>query len=611
MMAAILEAADWNLEDAVTAWGLQRASLIAQRQAQGDAQAPSQQIDTSSPSYDSSPSASSSSASSCRPVTAASSIPSPTSTAGKIIIRLRLPQASSSSSPQPPSPSPSSPPPQQQSRTQTIKASDNGESTKGGSETSPEVEIPFNDSFEQERRDAVLALRLHLEERLGNTGTISPAEATLLLHQQHWDLTQAARSFGTLERTRRGLACTYDQMRSVLQGPVAEVNQPTTLMQQNERLAELINITGRNDWYSLRVCLQQHSWDLVATVSQWFSEGIPPEEAQASVAPHGGVRMDVNLRPLPMPTRDSARSASSRKGWALEPEAFATEGGEDGQSSSEEEESTLLKQERKRPHGFMVNSTRSTAKKGMRNDRLFLIEYISRGRYWYNRFERQQTFKWPGVGFTAEALGQDHHHHPQADDKHLVEFDWSNQQHLTWLNNWRRQNIQRATGLQIRARAQRWSPEELQFLYDLSEELLQEKARRFPRKTVGQLLPLMISKATKEDWAKRMNEKFSGTIQPGSDRPRFDREETALMTQRARTRAIVDRFQLRADEDFFAKAARKQERAVAARGVKRPRQEDDSSEEGVLETDSEHEGGGCDDEKHARNGDDGEGDTSV
>lgn len=605
MMEAILEAADWNLEDAVTAWGLQRASLIARRQAQSDAQAPSNQVDPSSSSHYSSPSPSSSL--SCRPVTAASSLPSPTLTAGKIVIRLRLPQASSSSP---------SPPPQRESRTRAIKASDNGESTKGDSDNSPKVEIPFNDSFEQERRDAVLALRLHFEERLGEKGTISPAEATLLLHQQHWDLTQAARSFGTLQRTRRSLACTYDQMRSILQGPVAEVNQQTTLMQQNERLAELINITGRNDWYSLRVCLQQHSWDLVATVSQWFSEGIPPEEAQASVAPHGGVRMDVNLRPLPMPTGESTRSASSTEGWAAEPEAFATEGGEHGQSSSEEE-SALFKQTRKRPHGFMVNSTRSTAKKGMRNDRLFLIEYISRGRYWYNRFERQQTFKWPGVGFTAEAQGheQDHHQHqPRPEDKRLVEFDWSNQQHLTWLNNWRRQNIQRATGLQIRARAQRWSPEELQFLYDLSEELLQEKARRFPGKTVGELLPLMISKATKEEWAKRMNEKFSGTIQPGSDWPRFDREETALMTQRARTRAIVDRFQLRADEDFFAKAARKQERAAAAaKGVKRPRKEDDSSEEGVLETDSEHEEGGRDDEIHARTGcgGDGKGDTTA
>lgn len=622
-MASHLEAANWNLENAIAGWRAERASLIARRQAQAQAQAATQ---VAAQALQQSPPPSSSHSQN-RPATLspAGRRASP-NRRGRIFLRFRNPNARRRSTPPasqaPPATTIASPVPavpstnpgvlrlrpsatatsattaaQPQSSTQASKAK-TATSAKGKEkeetedpDLDSEVIIPFNENFEQERRDAALALRLHIEERTGERGVMSPAEAVLLLHQHNWDLTQAATSFTTMQHARSGLARTYDQMRIPVQREIAPVEEEIPCMHQNERLAEFINITGRNDWYSLRVALQKHNWNLVAAVSQWFTKGISPVEAPAVVAPYGGVRMDVNLRPLPMPTRAPTRSTASREGWAREPSEFAMPSGEqDDSSSSDSEVSTLLRQKRKRPHGFMINSTRTTAKKGMRNDQKFLIEYISRGRYWFNRFERQDTFKWPNVGFPEEAHG----HHPNPDTSKLVEFDWNNQQHLHWLNNWRRQNIQRATGLQTRESAQRWTREELDFLYTLSEDLLQELLQKNPNKTEDKLLPLKVTMDKKIEWAKRINEKFSGTIQPGSSQPRHNREPSALMTQRNRTRAIVDRFKLKADDSYFGKVERKAQRAKAAEeaakaSVKRRREEEDSDQEGVLESDSEDE----------------------
>jgi len=576
LLETYLAQANWNLENAVVAWRADRASLIASRP----------------------------------PPAPPSHLPSPRPAAlvaegrlgfdsegenlrGRIILRFRNPNAR----PQAESPAPSQvgavAPRTPLGVVLHLRSSDGATSARAtaprqepsSGEMEGEVSIPFNDNFEQERRDAALALRLHLEERTGEKGVMSPAEAVLLLHQHNWDLTQAAISFTTLQHARTGLARTYDQMRTPVQRDIAPVAQSITIMQQSERLAELINLTGRSDWYSLRVALQERNWNLVAAVADWYTVGIPPVDAPPSIAPYSGVRMDINLRPLPMPTRQQTRSAAREGGWAPEPEEFGVPAGEQESSHSDSDPgSSLIKQNRKRPHGFMINSTRTTAKVGMRNDQKFLIEYISRGRYWFNRFERQDTFRWPDVNFTE----QPHGHHPNPDASKLVDFDWNNQQHLHWLNNWRRQNVQRATGLRSREQAQRWLPEELDFLYALSEELLQEQLRNNPHKTEDQLLPLKVTMDKKNDWCRRMNQKFAGTMQPGSSQPRRPREPSALMTQRARTRSIVNRFKVKPDEAYFAKVDKKEKRAkdaeeAAQQGVKRRREEEDSDAEGELE----------------------------
>lgn len=602
LMETYLEQANWNLENAIAAWRAARASLIASRPPPPPPRSPSP-----------------------RPAALrAEGRPGFGSELqnlrGRIILRFRNPNARPQTPPPAPSQAGAAVPNTPLGVVLRLRPSEGATSARAAAprqetssgEKKDEVVIPFNDNFEQERRDAALALRLHLEERTGERGVMSPAEAVLLLHQHNWDLTQAAISFSTMQHARTGLARTYDQMRIPVQREIAPVAQQITIMQQSERLAELINLTGRNDWYSLRVALQERNWNLVATVADWYTIGIPPVEAPAAVAPYGGVRMDINLRPLPMPTRQSTRSTAREAGWAVEPEEFGVPSGEQDSSSSSDSEagSSLIKQKRKRPHGFMINSTRTTAKKGMRNDQKFLIEYVSRGRYWFNRFERQETFRWPDVNFSE----QPHGHHPNPDTSKLVDFDWNNQQHLHWLNNWRRQNIQRATGLQTREQAQRWLQEELDFLYALSEELLQELLRNNPNKTEDQLLPLKVTMDKKTEWCRRMNEKFAGTMQAGSSEPRRPREPSALMTQRSRTRAIVERFKVKPDEAYFAKVERKEKRAKAAeeaaqKGVKRRREEEDSDAEGILESDSEDKDKDADagnDNKRARTSEGGE-----
>ncbi|KAK5051325.1 hypothetical protein LTR84_002977 [Exophiala bonariae] len=582
MIIADLRASNWNLDAAIAAWRTRRQALLSQ-QAEGEPQVPANNAVSESSSSPSSPTSTASPPSTPsppppnRPVTVGRPIPrrNATSAPAKLILRLHMRN--------------SRPPP------------------RASQVTAAQSAVPFNENHEQERRDAALALRLHMEELIGEEGLISPAEAILMLNRRRWDLTQTAKEFRKLikasrrETTLLRLARTYDQMRTPLQQEVAPPQQGTISMQQSERLAELLNITGRNDWHSLRVCLQSHNWNLVAAVSQWFTQGIPPVQAPSSVE-HGGVRLNTNLHQLPMPTWDDTRSASSLEGWAIEPEEFAKPGEADSDSSSEEG-TGLIKQDRKRLPGFLINASRATAKKGMRNNSLFLIEYISRGRYWYNRFEQQANLKWPGVGFPTAPHGQN----PKPDQSKLVEFDWTNQRHVDWLNNWRRQNCDRVTGLKKRAEAQKWSEEELQFLYDLSAELLDKKKKESPHLPEDHFLPLRFDKDIKEDWRVRFNNRFRGTVQPGCSQPRLDREQSAIMTQRARTRAIVDRFRVKADVDYFKKidAAKKarEDAAAEARGEKRSREhEDDNSDDGVLETDSEDEDSHKD--KRARTGED-------
>lgn len=182
------------------------------------------------------------------------------------------------------------------------------------------------------------------------------------------------------------------------------------------------------------------------------------------------------------------------------------------------------------------------------------MEYISKGKYNFNMFKKETDFYWPERGDQA----------PGPNSKRTL-FDWKNQKHVTLLNSWWRQNQARVLNVSRRDKSQKWSEEELALLYDLMKELLEEEKKAHPNKTEAELLPLTVSNDKKKEWAKRMNDKFVGKILPGSKEPRKPREASALMTQRGRTRAIVDDFKVPEDKRYFARmeasTKRKQEKA--------------------------------------------------
>ncbi|KIX07229.1 uncharacterized protein Z518_01882 [Rhinocladiella mackenziei CBS 650.93] len=436
----------------------------------------------------------------------------------------------------------------------------------------------FNANWEQERRDAALALRIAVQERSLYTQTLSPSQAVLVLHLAQWDLGDATARY---VRLRRRLAGTFDHMRTRLQQELGGKSNPQIMMEQDERLAEFITITGRPDWYSLRVCLQEHDWDLVQAVSHWFLNGVrivtPPANERLT---DRGIRVDHNLNPLDLNEEWQAPEVDL-DGWDDEPETFELLDSEDSSPGSD---LVLIKKDGKRQAGFLVNNDRDTAKVGLRNESKFLVEYVSKGKLHHNRFQQANTFMWPELRGSLAAKRK-------KSKKALVEFNWNRQDDVNLLNNWRRQAMTRATGLFHRARSQPWSREESDFLYQLSEELLEELKLRHPELTENDLLPLTVSAAKKKEWADRMNAKFTGTMQEGSRVPRADRKPGAVMTARARCQAIVDRFKVKPDKQWFDKQEKKNVKAGTRRKHSEMETEEPEDNEDVDAEEMEDEAG--------------------
>lgn len=450
--------------------------------------------------------------------------------------------------PAPPAPSSSTSSSSSSSENSDEDISEGEEDAKSDTSSTPLANrIPFNANYEQERRDAALALRLHVQESSMNTATLSPSEAVLFMHLSSWDLGEAVARFISLRNARRSLRI-FDHMRTRVHQDI-DRDDTMALQEQDERLAEFINITGRADWYSLRVCLQEHDWNLLAAISFWFMIGVRPVRPPRSEGVDG-VRLDVNLQPMRVPEGNEWEAPLIEDDeWGPEPDYF---GLDDDEGSSSEGEG--IRMNRARKDGFLIissQSERQTAKRGLPNPRKFLVEYIQKGRYWYNRFRREKKLKWP-------ELGDD----PDADDG-LELFDWNNQQHVDWLNNWRRQSRVRSTGLKSRPQSQHWTQEEMDFLYALTKELLEDARRENPGVPDDDLLPMTITTEKKGEWAERMNKRFKGKTPAGASGPRDARNASALMTQRARMQSMVDDFKVTPDKIWFKKQAEKAVKAKA------------------------------------------------
>lgn len=366
-------------------------------------------------------------------------------------------------------------------------------------------------------------------------------------------------------------------------------------MSQDERLAEFINITGRPDWYSLLLFLQQHNWDLVRAVEAWYRTGVPPYTGRpmrytTRLAPEAGMRLGPDGEPLPKPTpadcTPSNMEAADDDQWRDEDDSF--DPAEEGESEMDETPPPPPQSDRdaqsSRAPGFPINNLTKYAYKGMPNPRRFVFEYIQRGSYNANLFTKPRQFYWPERGDKK----------PDAGSKRVL-FDWNIGPHITALTNWYRQNITRVSGEIRRAHSQPWSQAERDFLYRLQEAHFQKAKQQDPNKPDADILKgLTVDSKTKEEWEKKFNEKFAGTEQP--DGIRKEREASALMTMRSRILAIVEDFKVPGDSKYFDRVRARRIRGRITR--REPRQEqndpyggyefhdDRLDEEGYLRTSS-------------------------
>ena len=284
----------------------------------------------------------------------------------------------------------------------------------------------FNVNIEQERRNAALVFRIAIEERSMHTVLLSPSQAILFLHLSGWDLCEAAARWNAVSvRKNYALLGQFDHMRAPVHRDI-ERDDVMALQAQDERLATFINITGRPDWYSLRERLIECDWDLIEAIQAWFRPGVRPTRPprRAGVA---GIRQGLNLQPLGLPQDgewEAAEDTVLDESWGPEPDYFTpsnsprlpTEGQptEDGKEGHTEEKGeapaskkkaptkakkgTVKVEGRARRNGFLIHidetNARNTAQLGVPNTSLLLIEWISKGRYWVNRFKTKKL-RWP------------------------------------------------------------------------------------------------------------------------------------------------------------------------------------------------------------------------
>ena len=125
----------------------------------------------------------------------------------------------------------------------------------------------LNSNAEQERRDAALAFRIAIEKSSMGTVILSPSQAVLFLYLNAWDLGDAVALWNSQSlRANYKVLAQFDGMRTQLDRQIM-IDDRVVLRAQDERLALLLNITGRPDWYSLRERLVEADWNLIEAVA--------------------------------------------------------------------------------------------------------------------------------------------------------------------------------------------------------------------------------------------------------------------------------------------------------------------------------------------------------
>lgn len=443
-------------------------------------------------------------------------------------------------------------------------------------------DLPLCDNIEQERRDAALAFRIRVEEVYD--AVLSRSEAILLMNLARWDLGLALATFESHAEARDRLRVAYDGMR----------DDTDNVDEQSARIAALLDVTERPDWLSIKLFLKGLRWNLVHAVVRWYQEGIMPFKEEGlhdipQTRPHFAMRVDETGKLRQKPAKNACRAAPEvdQEAWNDESTDYTNPGDEDPPEPIEHGQAygrtySHAKTDNKRPPGFIIHAgANKTIAPGPWDPSKLLIEYIFGGQYKYNIFKNSK-YRFPDRDQEGseddDAASDDDDGSPSPSTKSsrptksrkgrsskppkaeakkvkpTVPFDFSIRAHLNDLNNWRRQNFSRVRGDVLRASAQQWTTSELEFFYSLNAEWLAGLKAEFPTVTRRQILEqATIPSATKEDWARRMNERFTGTTPEGATEPRWDRKATALVTMRGRWPKLFVHFRVNPDRKWLAK----------------------------------------------------------
>lgn len=439
-------------------------------------------------------------------------------------------------------------------------------------------------SGEQERRDAALAFATAVKD----LAVLSISEAVLLMQLAGWDISIAVTEFNSLVGARRRLRYHFDGLRRLIPNVDDQI-------QESRSLQLLTEITGRNDWYSLLLALRKANWNLTAVIVQWYKQGIPvfekkdlPKEKRKTEG--WGSRADRYARRQKMPDEASTKPPGDvdHSSWAREPYFYSHPEdrnpiqpliyGKKWRDEKPVREAKAKKQKSKRAdrqEGFVINEDRDTVKPGLAYDGNFLFEWFHRGQYWFKVFNRSE-FEWPQLIEDTDSDSDDTDTSdspppprplrssttpPSRPDP--VPFDSNNKARLELLNKWRMNTFLIVTLESKRPFTQKWTDEELEFLYQLQKALYESYKKQYPRSTRRELLPLPeVLMAEKLEWERKFNAQFANTIPPGHTEPRRHRNFGAILQHRARFPRLAAHFRIKLNSDFEKKLSKEDKDAL-------------------------------------------------
>lgn len=286
------------------------------------------------------------------------------------------------------------------------------------------------------------------------------------------------------------------------------------------------------------------NWNLIVAIVRWFTVGIPPRRHRndrIGARTEGfGRRKDHKGALRPMPTKKECKPDlldDDLKGWASEPDEFI-KGGKNIKPRRPQPKGKNLD----RKQGFLLDHDTGTMLKGTSKPTKFSLEYIQKGK-WHQNLFRHSNFVWSDDDDSDNTSKPNKRRAKKSAGK-FGTFDWDDQDHIEILNNWRRQARVRATFENNREPSQRFSQEELDFLYQLSKELWEDLKQRHPDYDPEDLLPFNVSGEVKKDWTERFNKRFEGRVIPPNTKPIRHRNTNALMTQRHRYKKLQEDFKL-------------------------------------------------------------------
>lgn len=431
-------------------------------------------------------------------------------------------------------------------------------------------------SVPESRRAALAALYINMQQA-GATTTENNHTVARFLRRHRWDFRAALQDYLNPHGANRNLA-------GYRSGATLRSTNPTQY-QQDERLAEFLNLVSIDSIFSARELLRRFNFDVSKAYDEYVRLGrvpfLRPIRARGKPKePNNGMR-EVSVEYGPdnagLDIHRWARGRDNTEGYIEErvPERYLVDPNPHFAYARDPQPPNIANPPEYPRSGDTLKLIIDPIPRGYRPQRncpnpLFLrIESICRGKYkmaWKEPGSRKNTKEPHQIQWDDERMGR----FSRARD-----FDWRSQDDIDRLAHSVGQELLRA-GFKVKEKPEKWHYLEEDFLWRQFAVEIEKLAGRLQK---GALtiddLPPKISQATKERIAAEMNAKFEGKqvvddVDMGVPRPR--RTEKSINTARGRVQSIMD--------DFHTKPQppRGGQDPEFARPSKRPRVQESSSE---------------------------------